>query len=720
MELLKWFKGFHTAGVKDEEYDPVKARHSSGIRPLLQQPGKNLHGFKNVAEDAAAAVIFSFTPSAKSQFKKATEQNGAAATRSFGYQEEWKDRFEWANRSILGGKYTYCHHCDKNLSTHSRGLKDLERHQMTNKHRRRSQNPGNRDSGPLSCSHVAVGFVSEYCEAASAPGEEASTDLARRKLGPRHRSHVASACQQAPYCVYVYGGVPVKSLEEDGTVSVVLVGFFHVEANRHCVRFLDAFRSAAEGGDEDAAAVVKILKDFKLPKENLVAVYSEGHAESSEQILLLLRELNPNLVALDGLYTVADSACRAGLKGLSTQVQELLADIYAHFSSRPAKNHKLEALFGSDVSKDSQTFPLNTSCLKFCSVVSKTLEMWSELLLYFKSCSKNDEKVELICSRMQDNKVRATFMFLEQALKPLCRFQRRLQTREEAAGARLQLILEEATKLLCTYTSFFLRPQAALHFLKAQNSQILQSEKFHLPSLDLSVGEQALEEFLNKSVAKDATALLKQTALSFYTAVTRCLAETLPLSQRARQSIAQLLKPHSWLSVARAAVGKLGAELGICSSAEDAAQLAEELLQQQLLPAREEEEEEEDSLEKHWASLLKEARPGSRFRRLLLTLLAFPCPPLEPEILFSKVTLKEWIWAHVFSVTFVCAVHRVNVSDFRLWMMRRLSCPLRATPQQEPDVIWVHPSATAAERTCFNTNVRKKIFIHLQTISCSG
>lgn len=538
--------------------------------------------------------------------------------------------FEWANPSILGEKYTYCHYCDKNLSTISRGLKDLERHQMTNKHKRRSQNPGKQDSGSLQGSDVAICFVSEYCET-SAPGEKAS-DLARRKLGSQYRSDIESACQHAPYCVYIYGGVTLKSLKADDTISVVLVGFFDVEAKRHCVRFLDAFQSEGEERDDVAAAVVKILKDFKLPKENLVAVYCEGNAESSEQILLHLWELNPNLVALDGLYTVADSACRAGLKELSKQVQELVANIYAHYSSCPAKNSKLEALFGSDVSRDSQTFPLNTSCLKFCSVVSKILEKWSELLLYFKSCSKNDEKVELICSQLQDCKVRATFMFLEQALKPLHRFQRHLQSQEAAAGARLQLILEEASKLLGTYTSFFLRPQAAVHFLKEHNNQILKNEKSHLSSLDLSVGNKALEEFLNKSVAKDATPLLTQAALSFYIAVTCCIAETLPFSERARQNIAHLLNPHSWLSVAGKAVGKLGSELGICSSAEDATQLAEEFLQHQL-PER----EKETSLEKHWARLLKDAKPSSLFRKLLLTLLALPCPPLEPKIVFSKV-----------------------------------------------------------------------------------
>lgn len=39
--LLKWFKGFYTTNVKDEGYDPVKARDNSDISPALQQSGRD-------------------------------------------------------------------------------------------------------------------------------------------------------------------------------------------------------------------------------------------------------------------------------------------------------------------------------------------------------------------------------------------------------------------------------------------------------------------------------------------------------------------------------------------------------------------------------------------------------------------------------------------------------------------------------------------------------
>lgn len=41
---------------------------------------------------------------------------------------------------------------------------------------------------------------------------------------------------------------------------------------------------------------------------------------------------------------------------------------------------------------------------------------------------------------------------------------------------------------------------------------------------------------------------------------------------------------------------------------------------------------------------------------------------------------------------------------------------LRVTPQEEVNVIWSCLSATPAEKTCFSTNVRNNIFIHLETI----
>lgn len=40
LDLLRWLKGFYTTNVRDEDYDPVKARDNLDISPALRQCGK--------------------------------------------------------------------------------------------------------------------------------------------------------------------------------------------------------------------------------------------------------------------------------------------------------------------------------------------------------------------------------------------------------------------------------------------------------------------------------------------------------------------------------------------------------------------------------------------------------------------------------------------------------------------------------------------------------
>lgn len=559
------------------------------------------------------------------------KENGTGTPKTFPYTEKWNDIFVWAERSPLGEEYTYCHTCTRSLATFHKGLFELRRHVETKKHKKRSRMSAqqSKQSEPLPCSDAAIRFIYKQCYTGSAKGEQVSRHFARYKLGLQYPEDITSICQHTPYCVYIYDGVAL----EDDTVSVVLVGFFDVEASRHCIRFLDALQSAGGEEDQTAAAVVESLKKFGLPTDNLVAFYSDSNGAALQQMCSQLRELNPNIVALGGMYTIADAACQAGVKELSNQIQELMVDIHAHYSCS-TKNKHLEALFGSDVKADSP-FPLNTSCLNFFLFVTKMLEEWTDLTLYFESSDKEDDKVKSICFQLQDPKVRATFMFLEQALKPLYNFQRHLQKHKGATRDDILLILEEASSLLCTYTSYFLHHQAAVRFVKERDAQMLKNEKFHLSSPELRLGGKAVEDFLNESKATEALSLLKEEALSFYAALTGCIAEELPLSEVVLKSIAELLNPQSRLKVIGKAVEELGTKLGVCSP-----QLTTEFLEYQLEGWSEEGEKDNPaapSLEKYWATILKDTKPTSVFRKLILTLMSLPCPPLEAQQVFTQV-----------------------------------------------------------------------------------
>lgn len=568
-----------------------------------------------------------------SKLESLADEGVAGTTKTFPYTEKWRDIYEWAERSTLGEQHTYCLICSRSLSTFHKGLIELKRHVTTNKHRKRANShTHHRTAEPLPVSDAAVRFIHRHCGPDSAEGQRASEHVVRRKLGPQYPEAFRSVCQHTPYCVYIYGGVTV---EQDDAVSVFLVGFFDVESSRYCIRFLDAIQSVGAG--DQAVTVAETLNKFGLPTDNLVAVYCDGDGVEARKVCSQLRELNPHIVSLGALYTMADTACQTAVNQLSN----LMADIHSHFSSCPVNNDDLGALFGAGITVNRPSFHLSTSCLQFGLLVTKILEMWTDLVLHFSSCDKDDDKAKLICSQLQDPKVRATFMFLEQALKPLQSFQRRLQPQTETRRAHMLLILEEASNLLSTYTSCFLRPQAAVRFLKEPDAQILKNKKSHLSRAELSLGGKAVEDFLAEAEASEELPQVVEQVMSFYIALTGSIAEELPLSDGTLRSIAQLLNPQSSRAVTAEAVGELGAKLGICSSPEEATRLTSEFLEYQLAEEGEKDSAAVVSLESHWAGVLKDSKHTSAFRRLVLTLLSLPCPPLDAQQVVSQVCRWE-------------------------------------------------------------------------------
>lgn len=479
-------------------------------------------------------------------------------------------------------------------------------------------------------------------------------------MGLQQKENTKTVCQLTPYCVYVHEG---DAQEKESSVSVFL-GSFDVKSGQHNIQFLETLPSADDDKDQTAKAVAETLKKSGLPTCNVAAFYASGRKAASHQIYSHLRELNPNIVAFGWLDTIADTACQTGIKALSSQVEQLMVDIHAHHSSSATKNSSVDALV-SGVCSSSPSFPLNTSCLSFYFFVSKSLEMWQDLLLYYKTCDDDDHKAKSIYSRLQESKVRPTFMFLEQALKPLCTFQRLLQTERGAGTVNILLILEEASNLLCTYTSYFLRPQATIRFLKEHNVQILNNKKFQLPSPELCLDEKAVED-VNQSGNHDVMEAMKQEALSFYVALTECVAAKLPLSEGLLRAVVQLLDPDNRQKVSGKAVGDLGTRLGICSTPEEATQLTSEFLKYQMGDVEEGDEAgkvSDLSLEEHWTSVLKGLKPSSFFRKLVLTLLSFTCPPLECQKILTKVKHINKSKVKFFVQSYICNFFSIFVCD---------------------------------------------------------
>ncbi|XP_076859796.1 DNA (cytosine-5-)-methyltransferase 3 beta, duplicate a isoform X2 [Brachyhypopomus gauderio] len=629
--FLKWFKKFFQTNLNAQTYNPVEARKGQEIalaRPSLKSPH-------------VSKALRSLNRPGKMKEDSDTDHDRNRIT----YDPQWQETINWVRPSSLGSIYAYCTICDINLNILHSGLRDLKQHQQSKKHRmvaRTESLMGKQVDNSVICNKLMLNFIETHCLPPQT--NKVSQQTAKCVLGLQYPGDIISTAKHIPYCVYLYSQV---ALSEGSSACVVLLGFFDEKVAKHRIRILDVFQNV-DSSDAIAMSLVDTLNRFELPFSNLAAFYVDGCDETSEKVACKLKELNPKVVALGGLYSLADSACYSGVMAFSNQVQELIVNIYEHYSTCCTKNDNLKMLFaGVDGIDISSVFH---SCKNFYILVHKAIRMWTDLNSYFASYSE-DDKAKLICSQLENPKLRVTFMFLAHGLEPLNVFNDHLEHRKGSARADLVQILREASGLLRSYASSFLRPQAVVRFLKERDPAILENPKSHLPSTELSLGGTMVEDFLSEKEVElgDSLKVFQDECLAFYKALTACAAESLPLSDGILRSMSQLLSPDGRLKVTGKAVVDLGAQFGLFATTDGSAQLRDEFLEYQLIEEGDGDGKEANghtellsdglpssSLEQHWSSVLKTTGQASVFRKLILSLLALPCPPLGSEKIFAQ------------------------------------------------------------------------------------
>ncbi|XP_016086203.1 uncharacterized protein [Sinocyclocheilus grahami] len=626
--FLKWFKKFFFANERrGKEYNPVEARNGQDI-VQVDDPVKSPKSWKIPRESGRV----------RDESDKDMELNGRR--RPVTYDPKWQRTFKWIRASHMGNNCAYCTLCDLNIVLHA-GFFDLKRHQQAEKHMTHEMG-GLNSSGrklienSISYSETMLLFIQNHC-LSSSPSRinKVSQRTASYILGLNYPNDIVSACKINPYCIYIYGQVPLDAENiKRSSCHAVLVGFFEEKRSRYCIRLLDVFQ--AEDGISVSGCLLNVLQKFELPAGNMVALYVNGQEQTSGSVVSQIQELNPQVIDLGGLYSVPDSACNAGLQAHSSQVQELIANIYEHFSTCSTSNDNLKMLFaGIDELKDPST-PLSHSCEEFCVLVQRMLGMWSDLVSYFTSCDENNDKAKQICSQLENPKIRITLMFLDHALGPLRAFEQHLQQSKGSVRADLVQVLREASGLLRSYASSFLRPQAVIRYLKERDPAILENSTFCLPATELSLGG-VVEDFISAREEELAVYLnvFHDECLAFYKTLTTSIADSLPLSDSVLRGISQLLSPAGRLKVTGKSIVDLAVQFGICSKPEDSAKLTDEFLEYQLV------EDEEDAsstltLEQYWCNVLKSFPPESIFKRLVLCFLVLPCPSLVAEKIFAQ------------------------------------------------------------------------------------
>ncbi|KAM9445621.1 uncharacterized protein Hap1MRO34_024404 [Clarias gariepinus] len=467
---------------------------------------------------------------------------------------------------------------------------------------------------------AVLSFIRKYCPSASASTYSTITcSDAKQLLGKTYPKDIVAFCNQVPYCLYLY--------HEGEKAHVILIGYFDQTAGENKVRLLDVIE---EIHSTLLNCVLESLKKFEIPLANLAVFYS--NASNLSELIVGLRALNPGTVFLCSLTGVAEQACHNGIAAMETsaQIQELIKEVHQHFPSLP--DFLKDQL--TNIHEFKLTSSLTSDCLSLRTTIYKIAIAWSDLVQYFNSQNDNSDLNRKICCLLNNKTLEMSFLFLSHSLRPLCKFQESLD-----CGTDVRELLQDACNLVHLYISNFLIPKAVDRVLRKGNLNLPMKDMLeHLPRGQVKVGEEVVEYLLeNDAELTGSVDLFYKSAISFYTATSTSIIESLPMPVSALRNMADLLSPEGKLKVTLKSVSDLGNQFGLCTGGDDSSLLIDEFLECQFA-------EEDDilaapavqSLEQYWKAELRIMGKNSLFRKLILSILVLP-KTLKMERVFEKV-----------------------------------------------------------------------------------
>ncbi|XP_066558389.1 DNA (cytosine-5)-methyltransferase 3A isoform X2 [Amia ocellicauda] len=705
-QFLKWFRKFFDANFYGQVYNALAARDGQLILPVHDVPfsPQAVKSFGSPKHTDVKVKIECISDD------EAYNQKNKRIT----YLDVWQETFCWVGPSKLGEIYAYCEFCDLNLTIHHNGKMDLKRHQESKRHHRNmkkkapmvktNSNLSNGTIDSFSCGVSTLKFIGKHCTSEMLSkmgnGAKVSCRIARYVLGFKYPKDIASICTQTPYCVYLYRNI---DLGDEEKADVVLVGYYDEKNAKNRLRLVDVAQPKAETGASVSACLVDTLKKFDIPIGNLTAFYTDCAPEQGEAVLSRLKEINPKIIHMGGLYHLANAACKSGVAASIMKVDQLISDIHSHYFTCSTANGNLKELFLGTEPYDG-AIPASAQCLVFSKIVRKISDMWPDLVTYFQSRSLKDDKVKLIRECLQIHQLRLTFLFMSHALEPLCSFHSKL----EKQGSDVAQLLKDASSLLRSYTTRLLLPEAVVKLLKGCDAKLLKTQKNYLQESDLNVGPE-VEEYLaqhGKDLGVASDRFFKDVT-SFYTAITTCIIQNLPLHDTLLRNISTLLSPTGKLKVTGKVVVELATQLGLCRTPEDCSQLTEEFLEYQLSDGDEAQGQHPTApLLQYWSAVLRSTTSGNVgqlpiFQKLILTLLSLPYPPLEAKKAFDQAVengdaslLDDTLTESELDDTRDLDTSVLSVGDTSLSM----SSPRKGVACSSSNLTWIKPCAVLLEK----------------------
>ena len=195
----------------------------------------------------------------------------------------------------------------------------------------------------------------------------------------------------------------------------------------------------------------------EIPWSNLIAFSSDNCSVMKgkhNSVLSRIRNIQPDVLDIGCISHLANLCCVAAVKQLPLPVEELLIDVYFHFShGAKRKEEYREFLEFCDVAPLKILKHASTRWLSLEKCVNRFLQQWPALLSYFESHEDRERpgRVKRCADYLASVEMKAYFVFLSFILQPLNSFNTIFQT----DATQIAILIPEMNRLLRLFMAKF-------------------------------------------------------------------------------------------------------------------------------------------------------------------------------------------------------------------------------------------------------------------------
>lgn len=284
-----------------------------------------------------------------------------------------------------------------------------------------------------------------------------ATSLVNDKIGPFAQAHLANVLKETVFSVIIDETTDISTCK----CLVILVRYYNNLKEKVVDSFFGLIELEQATADAIFKAVLNVFSKFDIPVTNIIGFASDnasvmmGHLNG---VKAKFQEIVPNIFVMGcvshSLYLCASKACAS----LPNEVENMARNIFNYFAHSAKRQHDLKEFQEFvEIEPHKMLRPSQTRWLSLQAVISRILQQWNALILYFQNESLVEHVygAQEILNSLHNVEFKLYFHFLQHILNIITKMNLEFQSE----NPRIHHLLPTIKMYYTMIVKFYIRPE---------------------------------------------------------------------------------------------------------------------------------------------------------------------------------------------------------------------------------------------------------------------